>query len=69
VLCKVKLNLNEEFLRYLYKEQIMRAVNYCHSSGVYHLDIKPDNILMNAEGIVKLIDFGFAQHSSRFMPI
>jgi len=31
VMCKVKLNLNEEFLRYLFKEQIIRAVNYCHS--------------------------------------
>ena len=39
---------------------IVQAVSYLHSSGIAHLDIKPDNILMTASGIPKLADFGLA---------
>ncbi|KAM5533884.1 hypothetical protein V8D89_012424 [Ganoderma adspersum] len=41
--------------------QILDAVEYCHDSGVYHRDLKPDNILVNADGTeIKLADFGLA---------
>ncbi|ORX91057.1 kinase-like protein [Basidiobolus meristosporus CBS 931.73] len=39
---------------------ILRAVEYCHSQGVYHRDIKPENILISNDGLVKLADFGLA---------
>jgi eukaryotic-like serine/threonine-protein kinase len=41
-------------------KQISEALVYCHEHGVYHRDIKPENIMMQANGDVKIIDFGIA---------
>ena len=40
--------------------QIFSAINYLHSNGIAHLDIKMDNILINDKLDIKIIDFGFA---------
>jgi len=45
--------------------QILSAVNYCHNNRVVHRDLKSENLLLDAEGNIKLADFGF---SNRFMP-
>ena len=37
------------------------AVYHAHSRGVVHRDVKPQNIMINEHGIVKLLDFGVAQ--------
>lgn len=45
--------------------QTLEAVNYCHQHGVIHRDVKPENILVSKNGVVKLCDFGFARMLSK----
>jgi O-6-methylguanine DNA methyltransferase len=40
--------------------QLCRALDVVHARGVLHRDVKPQNILLTAEGQVKLTDFGVA---------
>ena len=41
--------------------QICDALEHAHAKGLIHRDVKPANILVNSEGIVKMIDFGLAR--------
>jgi eukaryotic-like serine/threonine-protein kinase len=41
--------------------QICSAVQYAHQRLIIHRDIKPGNILVNGEGVPKLLDFGIAK--------
>ncbi|PKB66486.1 MAG: hypothetical protein BZY81_07025 [SAR202 cluster bacterium Io17-Chloro-G4] len=42
-------------------KEICRALSHAHGQDVVHRDIKPQNILMSAEGTVKVTDFGIAR--------
>lgn len=41
--------------------QIIAGIEYCHSQGVCHRDLKCENLMLDENFIVKIIDFGFAK--------
>uniref|UniRef100_A0A8C0AX47 mitogen-activated protein kinase n=1 Tax=Buteo japonicus TaxID=224669 RepID=A0A8C0AX47_9AVES len=44
--------------------QILRGLAYCHRRKVLHRDLKPQNLLINEKGELKLADFGLARAKS-----
>ena len=48
---------------------ILQALEHLHKNGVMHRDIKPDNIIISKNGLVKLTDFGYStQINSKLEP-
>ncbi|XP_026413518.1 CBL-interacting protein kinase 32-like isoform X1 [Papaver somniferum] len=50
--------IEDEARRYF--QQLINAVDYCHSRGVYHRDLKPENLLLDVHGNLKISDFGLS---------
>ncbi|XP_072147805.1 CBL-interacting protein kinase 31 isoform X2 [Setaria viridis] len=48
-----------------YFQQLINAVDYCHSRGVYHRDLKLENLLLDIAGNLKISDFGLSAISDQ----
>jgi serine/threonine protein kinase len=54
-----KQKLSEQIAK-LYVCEIVLALEYLHKKGIIYRDLKPDNIVIDPEGHIKLIDFGLS---------
>ncbi|GKA49631.1 CBL-interacting serine/threonine-protein kinase 24-like protein [Tanacetum coccineum] len=43
-----------------YFQQLIDAISHCHSKGVYHKDLKPENLLLDSKENLKVSDFGLS---------
>ena len=43
--------------------QVLSALDHAHSKGIVHRDVKPQNIMLQADGSIKMMDFGLARFS------
>jgi cyclin-dependent kinase len=42
-------------------KQLLKGIAHWHKNRVLHRDLKPQNLLINREGVLKLADFGLAR--------
>jgi len=53
-------NFNNDHLKTIFYN-LLCAVNFIHTSGVMHRDLKPGNILIDKQCFVRICDFGMAR--------
>ncbi|KAL7747020.1 hypothetical protein RI367_007633 [Sorochytrium milnesiophthora] len=51
----------EESMAKAYAAEIVLALEYLHTQGITHRDLKPDNVLIDSDGHLKLTDFGLSR--------
>jgi len=56
-----KMKKFSEIISRFYSAQVAMALEYLHYLGVVYRDLKPENLLLDCHGYVKVTDFGFAK--------
>jgi protein kinase X len=49
------------FIANFYTAEIILALEYLHTQSVVYRDLKPENLLLDRDGHLKITDFGFAK--------
>ena len=58
-----KKGFNEEHIILYITEQVL-AINYLHKKNIVYRDIKPENVMLDIDGHIKLVDFGLSKNQT-----